>query len=171
MSLTIEAYKGNPEFYTIDELKKEFIFPDISKKPEGMSDFDFIENSMDEQIYDRDGEPKNKEVEFLGSFTSGYVGFTKMREDIANATGNFHYYIDYSDNPFGSQRISWKEDDQLLLDFFLHSDSDGEFDSEHIKHLYDTIVNMEDIDNQYFKDFKEFVAIAKDYDNIHWVFM
>lgn len=152
MSLVINSYNKKPEYYTDEEETKI----DYSKKTENMSEAEFYQKVFSDPDYIAEGDIKN-DAESLYSFEIGYFGFKQLREAIAEATHNFHYETDYTENPFGDYSLHWEHDDELLKEFLLHSDSDGYLTGDVLSHLGDVLNKLKDVDSERFDEFKDFI--------------
>lgn len=141
MGLCIFAHKPlpkgleNPEEKWNWPEKDDFAYRDDPDKYE--ADVDAMEKMIDEY----------EEVfgSYEISFNIGYGGFKFMREKLASLLG-FEYYQKDPSNPFDWWLRSDREDEdaESLFDFFLHPDSDGDFDLEHIKVLARNMKSLTD---------------------------
>jgi len=170
MSLDIILYNKKPEYYTAEEETSPNI--NLDDKPEGMREIDYYMKRFDEEECILEGDVKNDATE-ISRFSIGYGGFKFLREAIARATNNFHYETNYTEeNPFGDYRLFWEEEDELFINFLLHSDSEGSLGSEAIMHLAKVINNLpSEVDNPNWREFLEFVNESAKLDDPYWEFM
>lgn len=132
MSLCIFAHEPIPEGLEDPEEKwnwpqeDDFAYRDNHSKYE--ADCEFMESLVEKY--------RSLTDKTVIEFSIGYGGFKFMREKLALLLG-FEYYQKDPSNPFDWWLRSDREDEdaESLFDFFLHPDSDGDFDSEHIKVL------------------------------------
>lgn len=109
------------------------------------------------------------------NFHIGYGGFLFMRAELAKLLG-FHYYTKGVGSPLDDYWLQMDREDspeaRLIQDFLLHSDCDGDMDSEHIRCLYDEMKNLTKKQlskHDKLPEFYEFVKLSAN-DGLTWEF-